>query len=106
MAEPEKVFFIKAYFDKWDRDVRRAAELLDLDSGWFLLEGILTLSCYLGALAALRFPKLPDYQAYPTVVLEYSGERDFFEQVDLQLLYQWRNSKLRDHGHYKELKNH
>lgn len=45
MAEPDKAFFISAYFDRWDRDVSRAAELVD--GGRFLPEGILTLSCYL-----------------------------------------------------------
>jgi len=104
MAESAKTHFITAYFDKWDRDVNRAAELLE--SGRFLLEGILTLTCYLGALAALRFPTLRDFEAYPKVVIEYSEARSFFEQVDLLLLYQWPRSKLRDHGHYKELKHH
>ncbi|MGH7489069.1 MAG: hypothetical protein ACREMY_26220, partial [bacterium] len=104
MSATDKTFLINAYFDKWDRDAKRASELLA--SGRFLLEGILTLSCYLGALATLRFPSLPDGEAYPKVVLDYSGKRDFFEQIDLLFLYQWPRSKLRDHGHYKELKNH
>lgn len=104
MADLDKTYFIKAYFDKWDRDVNRAAELLN--SGRFLLEGILTLACYLGALAALRFPTLRDYEAYPKLVIEYSDARDFYAQIDLLLLYQWPRSKLRDHGHYKELKHY
>ena len=104
MTQADKAYFIKAYFDKWDRDVSRAAELLE--SGRFLLEGILTLACYLGALAALRFPTLRDYEAYPKLVVEYSDARDFYEQIDLLLLYQWPRSKLRDHGHYKELQHH
>lgn len=104
MADADKAYFIKAYFDKWGRDVDRAAELLD--SGRFLLEGILTLACYLGAMASLRFPTLDDSEAYPKLVVEYSGARDFYKQIDLLLLYQWPRSKLRDHGRYKELKHH
>jgi len=104
MSENGKAFFIRAYFEKWDRDANRAAELIASDR--FLLEGTLTLSCYLGALAVSRFPALPDSEAYPKVVLDYSGKRDFFEQIDLLFLYQWPRSKLRDHGLYKELKNH
>ena len=104
MADADKRFFISAYFGKWDRDAQRATELIA--SGRFLLEGILTLSCYLGALAALRFPTLSDSEAYPKVVLDYSGKRDFFEQIDLLFLYQWPRSKLRDHGDYTQLKNH
>jgi len=104
MPDSNKLFLIKAYFDNWDRDLKRAAELLA--SGKFLLEGILTLSCYLGALAALRFPALRDSEAYLKIVLEYSGNRGFFEQIDLLFLHQWPRSKLRDHGDYKGLKNH
>ena len=104
MSNADKLSFIKPYFDKWDRDVQRAAKLLASDR--FFLEGILTLSCYLGALAAVRFPALPDGEAYIKIVLDYSGKRDFFEQIDLLFLYQWPRSKLRDHGHYKELKNY
>lgn len=104
MSDAEKNFFIKAYFEKWDRDVQRTAELLA--SGRFFLEGILTLSCYLGALATLRFPALYESEAYPKVVLDYSGMRDFFEQIDLLFLYQWPRSKLRDHGHYKTIKSY
>lgn len=104
MSNGDRNFLIKAYFDKWDRDVQRAAELLS--SGRFLLEGILTLSCYLGALAALRFPALHDNEAYLKVILEYARKRNFFEKIDLLFLYQWPRSKLRDHGHYKDLKNY
>ena len=104
MSDADKNSFIKAYFDKWDRDTQRAAELII--GGRFLLEGILTLSCYLGALAELRFPALDQYEAYPKLVLDYSGRPDFFEQIDLLFLYQWPRSELRDHGHYKEFKNY
>lgn len=104
MSSADKLSFLKPYFERWDRDVQRAAELLA--SHRFLLEGILTLSCYLGAVAALRFPALPDGEAYIKVVLEYSGKRDFFEQIDLLFFYQWPRSKFRDHGQYKEFKNY
>ena len=104
VARPDKESFIKSYFDKWDRDAHRAAELLS--GGKFLLEGILTLSCYLGALAALRFPEASDSEAYPRFVLDYSGKREFYAQVDLLFFLQWPRSKLRNHGHYKQLKGY
>jgi hypothetical protein len=105
MSNAAKLGFILSYFDEWDRDVQRATELLD--SGKFLLESILTLSCYIGALAGLRYPDIRhESDSYPKIVLEYSGLRDFYEQIDLLFFYQWPNSKLREHGDYKALKNY
>src|SRR3990172_5220073 len=100
----DKVFFIDAYVKRGDRDVTKAAELLVNQR--YYLEGILVLSCYLGAFATMRFPALRDGEAYIKVVLEYSGDRNFFEQIDLLFLYQWPRSKLCDNGNYKGLKNH
>ena len=100
----EKTFFIDAYFEQWNKDVLKSAELLT--SSRFYLESILVLSCYIGAFASMRFPSLKDGEAYVKVVLEYSGKRDFFEQIDLLFLYQLSRSKLRDNGNFKSLKNH
>ena len=99
----DKTFFIDEYFKQWDRDIAKARELLA--NPRYYLEGILVLSCYIGALAAMRFPALRDGEAYVKVVLGYSGRRDFYEQVDLLFFYQWPRSKLRDNGIYK-LKNY
>jgi hypothetical protein len=99
-----KESFIDEYFKRWDKDVAKAAELLKTPQ--YHLEAILVLSCYLGAFAAMRFPTLKDGEAYVKVILEYSGKRDFFEQIDLLFFYQWPRSKLRDNGNYKGLKNH
>ena len=82
----------------------RAKELLD--GKRYYLEGLLTLSCYVGAFGAMRYPSLKDGEAYVKIVLEYSGKRDFYEQIDLLFLFQWPRSKLRDKGNYKDLKNH
>jgi hypothetical protein len=54
----------------------------------------------------MRYPTLRDGEAYVKVVLEYSGKREFYEQVDLLFFLQWPKSKLKDHGNYKELKNY
>lgn len=99
-----KEFFIDEYFKRWERDVAKAAELLE--NRRYHLEGILVLSCYLGAFAAMRFPSLRDGEAYVKMALEYSGKREFFEQIDLLFLYQWPRSKLRDNTNYQALKNH
>ncbi len=100
----DKGFFIKAYFNQWTRDVASVKRLMD-DPRYYR-EGILVLSCYIGAFASLRYPRLSDGIAYKQVILEYSGNRPFFEQIDLLFLYQWPRSKLREHGTYKALKNH
>lgn len=100
----DKIFFIDEYFKRLEKDLNKAAELLS-DPKYYL-EGILVLSCYLGAFAASRYPNLRDGEAYVKFVLEYSGKRSFFEQVDLLFFYQWPRSKLRDNGNYKQLKQH
>src|SRR4051794_22351518 len=97
-----KRLYIDEYFKRWHLDVARTKELIDGKRHY--LEGILALSCYLGAFAAMRYPVLRDREAYVKVVLEYSGLREFYERVDLLFFFQWPRSKLKDHGHYKELK--
>ncbi|MCE5249460.1 hypothetical protein LLG96_04485 [bacterium] len=100
----EKVSPIDEYFKNWDSDIKKASELLA--NQHYYLEGILVLSCYIGAFAAMRYPSLKDGEAYVKVVLEYSGNRDFFEQIDLLFLYQWPRSILRKNGNYTKLKNY
>ncbi len=104
IAMSDKVFLINKYFMKWEKDLEKARELLS--NHRYYLEGILVLSCYLGAFASLRFPTLHDGEAYVKIVLEYSGNRRFFEQIDLLFFYQWPRSKLRDHGNYRALNQH
>lgn len=99
-----KAKFIEEYFKHWHRDIARAKELLDGQRHY--LEGVLTLGCYLGAFAAMRYSSLKDGEAYVKLILEYSGKREFYDQIDLLFLYQWPKSKLQDHGEYKKLNNH
>lgn len=99
-----KTLLIDEYFKDWRNDLDKAAELLEQDR--YHLEGILVLSCYLGAFAAMRFRELQDGEAYVRTVREYSGKRDFFDQIDLLFFWQWPRSKLRDKGNYKALKQH
>ncbi len=77
-----------------------------MDNPKYYLEAILVLSCYVGALGSLRYPGEYDNKAYKTVVREYSGMRDFYEQIDLLFFLQWPRSDFRTHGDYRELKNH
>lgn len=100
----EKVFFIDSYFKHWDYDIGKAAKLLS--NNVYYLEGMLVLSCYVGAFAAMRYGTLHDGEAYVKIVLEYSGRREFYEQIDLLFFYQWPRSRLRDNGNYKGLKQH
>jgi hypothetical protein len=102
----DKIFFIDEYFKQWEKNIEKAEELLENHNRRYHLEGILVLSCYLGAFAASRFPTLRDGEAYVKVVLDYSGKREFFEQIDLLFFYQWPRSKFRDNGNYKSLRQH
>ena len=99
-----KTLFMEEYFKQWREDIEKAGELLANQR--YYLESLLVLSCYVGAFASMRFPTLQDCAAYVKAVLEYSGKREFYEQIDLLFLCQWPKSKLREHGTYKMLKNH
>ncbi|MCG6536353.1 MAG: hypothetical protein L7F78_17030 [Syntrophales bacterium LBB04] len=49
-----KSYIIAEYFKKWEQDIQKAEILLTSDQ--FFLEGVLVLSCYIGALGRLRYP--------------------------------------------------
>lgn len=100
----EKADIIRDYFGGWQDDLLRAKSLQN-DPKYYL-EAILVLSCYIGALGSLRYPSEKDNRAYKTVVREYSGKRDFYEQVDLLFFLQWPRSDFQNHGDYLKLKNH
>ena len=100
----DTTLFIDEYFRRWERDLNKVSDLLS-DTKYYL-EGILVLSCYLGAFASSRYPQLYDGEAYVKFVLEYSGRRPFYEQIDLLFFYQWPKSKLRNKGNYKKLRQH
>ena len=95
---------IDEYFKRWGKDINKASELFT--NNHYYLEGLLILSCYIGAFAAIRYRTLLDGEAYVKIVLEYSGKRAFFEQIDLLFFYQWPHSKLRSNGNYKGLTQH
>ncbi|MCI0557420.1 MAG: hypothetical protein MN733_02915 [Nitrososphaera sp.] len=100
-----KIESLTAYFDQWEKDVARAEHLLNSDK--YFLEGVLVLSCYIGALARLRYPQeTKDWKSYKTIVSQYSGLEDIFNNIDLLLFYQWPKSKLANAAIYKGLKNH
>jgi hypothetical protein len=100
-----KCDFIADYFGKWEQDVQRAETLLASDH--FFLEGLLVLSCYIGALGRLRYPnETNDRKSYKTVVSEYSGQREIYENIDLLFFYQWPASRLANDKMYGCLKNY
>ena len=101
----EKCEIIASYFEGWQEDLARV-KMLMADSKYYL-EAILVLSCYIGALGSLRYPsEKEDNKSYKRVVREYSGKKDFFEQIDLLFFLQWPRSQFRSHQGYRELKNH
>jgi hypothetical protein len=57
-------------------------------------------------LGSLRYPGEQDNKAYKTVVREYSGRRNFYEQIDLLFFPQWPHSEFQADGNYLRLKNH
>jgi len=99
-----KTHYMKAYFEQLEKDLVRAQSLLGKTNHY--LDAILLLSCHIGSFGSLRFPKLRDNEAYKKVVLEYSGKRAFYEQIDLLFFCQWPRSEFKDHGCYLKLKNH
>jgi hypothetical protein len=102
----ERSDLLIAYFDQWSKDVNRAEVLLGSEE--YFLEGLLVLSCYIGALAQLRFPQTKeDWKSYKEIVSKYSGLNDIYENIDLLFFYQWQNnSKVANEKVYNELKNY
>lgn len=100
-----KLHFLTEYFRQWGRDVARAEALLTSEE--YFLEGLLVLSCYIGALARARFPQeTKDWKSYKDVVSMYSGQNDIYANVDLLFFYQWPRSKYASDKVYNGLKNH
>ena len=101
----DKSYFITEYFKKWDQDIKRAESLLASDQ--FFLEGLLVLSCYVGALGKLRYPKeTHDWKSYKTIVLEYSRQKEIYGNIDLLFFYQWPKLKLANDKVYKSINNY
>lgn len=100
-----KIDFIDEYFKEWDETLKRAKNLLEQQK--YYLEGILVLSCYIGALSRLRYPtEDKDWKAYKQIVLEYSDKRDLYEKMDLLFFFQWHRSLYKDDKEFKKLKNY
>jgi hypothetical protein len=99
-----KADIMQDYFARWDDELDRAGTLLAEQR--YYLEAWLVLSCHIGALASLRFPTLRDNDSYKCVVLQYSGMKDFYEQIDLLFFLQWPRSEFSNHGDFLKLKNH
>lgn len=100
-----KLHLITEHFKQWRQDVARAEALFG--SNEYLLEGLLVLSCYIGALARERYPQeTKDWKSYKNVVWEYSGQKDIYGNIDLLFFYQWPGSKHANDRIYKGIKNH
>jgi hypothetical protein len=99
------VNFLNAYFDQWSKDVNRAEALLKSEE--YFLEGLLVLSCYIGALARLRYPQVTeDWKSYKKIISEYSNLKEIYENIDLLFFYQWSASKLSNDKEYRKLTNY
>src|SRR3974377_1508627 len=100
-----KLQMIAEFYSQWEKDVARAKTLFETDEYFF--EGLLVLSCYIGALARLRYPQeTKDWKSYKKIVSEYSGQIAIYENIDLLFFYQWPRSKLANDKTYKHVKNH
>ncbi|MGD0970917.1 MAG: hypothetical protein ABSA04_05870 [Desulfobaccales bacterium] len=97
---------MNAYFDQWGKDVNRAEVLMRSEEYFF--EGLLVMSCYIGALSRLRYPQIKeDRKSYKKFVSKYSGLNDIFENIDLLFFYQWRkNATVKNDKIYNDLKDY
>ena len=100
-----KIEIVTELFRQWSIDVARAEALLA--SNEYFLEAVLVLSCHIGALARLRYPhETKDWKSYKTVVWEYSGQKDIYENIDLLFFYQWPKSKLANNKIYTGIRDY
>lgn len=105
MNDTNKLHLITEYFEQWGEDVARAEALLASDD--YPLEGLLVLSCYIGAFARMRYPlETKDWRSYKDVVWEYSERRDIYGNIDLLFFYQWPRSKYANNRAYRGIRNH
>ena len=96
---------IRDYSDGWQENLAWVKSLMAVPE--YYLEAWLVLSCYVGAFGSLRYPSLRyDNESYKKMVREYSGKRDFYEQIDLLFFLQWPRSEFRTDKKYLKLKNH
>lgn len=101
----DKLDFIMPYFDKWGSDIDRAETLIK--SKEYFTEGILALSCYIGAFARLRYPsETKDRKSYKKIVAVYSGLSDIYENIDLLFFAQWPQSSVAKDSIYFKINNH
>ncbi|MCZ6733298.1 MAG: hypothetical protein O7B27_12260 [Gammaproteobacteria bacterium] len=92
---------VGAYFAAWRQDLGKAKELLGKPE--YRLTAILVLSCYIAALARLRYPDTDsEREVYTTMLREYSGLKEY-EWIDLRFFYQWRSSDHIDKRYRKAL---
>ena len=96
--------YVNDYFEQLEEDLGRAQALLG-DANHYL-DAILLLSCHIGSYGSLRYPNLRDNESYKNVVLEYSGKREFYEQIDLLFFCQWPRSEFKEQSCYRALRNH
>lgn len=100
-----KLEMITKFYSQWENDIARAETLFGSDE--YFYEGLLVLSCYIGALARLRYPQeTKDWKSYKRIVSEYSGQNAIYENIDLLFFCQWPRSKLANNKAYKSFKNH
>lgn len=100
-----KLDLILPYFDKWSSDIDRAETLIKSEE--YFTEGILVLSCYIGALARLRYPsETKDWITYKRIVSEYSGLSDIYDNIDLLFFAQWHRSGHAKKSIYSKMKNY
>lgn len=69
---------IAEYFKVWKQDLSKTEKLLNQDE--YYLEAILVLSCYVGALASLRYPQLKDNKSYKKLYCNIQAKKIFMKK--------------------------
>ncbi len=93
----DKKLLIEFYFEDLKESLLKCKTLLEQKD--YYLEGILLISCYIGAFSSLRYPTIKwDGEKYKKIVLDYSGMKDLYEEIDLLFFYQWPKSDFKNHG--------
>ncbi len=77
-----------------------------MESDKFHLEGITVALCHIAALGRERYPKCKDRQSFKSIVKEYSGKYDLYENIDLLFLFQYPHSKVSDDPIYGKLEKY
>ncbi len=97
------LYGIEAYFEKWTKELEKTKKVLESNN--LLPQWLILMCCYIDAFSKLRYPDKVNNEAFKSLVLEYSGEKEFYSQIDLHFLYMIDKSLWADNRLLNKLKN-